>query len=207
VLLSVKKTDRLFFDTFDAMAAGAVDAAVILEEMFRNGKGSDAATYASRIKDIEHRCDGQIHELVKTLHRTFITPIDREDIHDLAARMDDLVDLIDAAASRAVLFGVGGEIPDAADLARIIHGQAVEIQQAVPHLRDAKTVLRHCARINQLEKDGDRLYREAMARIFDSGRDPIFVIKAKEIIETLEAATDAGEDIAIVLERIILKNQ
>ena len=207
MLLSVKKTDRLFFDTFDAMAAGAVDAAVILEEMFRDGKGGGAATYATRIKEIEHRCDGLIHELVKTLHRTFITPIDREDIHDLAARMDDLVDLIDAAASRAVLFRVGGEIPDAADLARIIHGQAGEIQQAVPHLRDPKVVLQHCARINQLEKDGDRLYREAVARIFDSGRDPIFVIKAKEIIETLEAATDAGEDIAIVLERIILKNQ
>src|SRR2546426_657642 len=120
MLLSVKKTDRLFFDTFDAMAAGAVDAAVILEEMFRDGKGGGAATYATRIKDIEHRCDGLIHEL---------------------------------------------------------------------------------------EKDGDRLYREAMARIFDSGRDPIFVIKAKEIIETLETATDAAEDIAIVLERIILKHQ
>jgi uncharacterized protein Yka (UPF0111/DUF47 family) len=207
MLLSVKKTDRLFFDTFDAMAAGAVEAAVILEEMFRNGKGGGAAAYATRIKEIEHRCDGLIHELVKTLHRTFITPIDREDIHDLAARMDDLVDLIDAVASRAVLFRVGGEIPDAADLARIIHGQAVEIQQAVPHMKDPKTVLGHCARINQLEKDGDRLYREAVARIFDSGRDPIFVIKAKEIIETLEAATDSAEDIAIVLERIILKNQ
>src|SRR3989442_5862547 len=153
MLLSVKKTDRLFFDTFDAMAAGAVDAAVILEEMFRNGKGSDAAAYASRIKDIEHRCDGQIHELVKTLHRTFITPIDREDIHDLPSRMDDLVDLIDAAASRAVLFREGGDIPDAADLAHIIHQQAVEIQKAVVYLRDATTIMRHYARINQLEKD------------------------------------------------------
>ena len=207
MLLSVKKTDRLFFDTFEAMAAGAVDAAAILEEMFRNGKQGDPAAYASRIKEIEHRCDGQIHELVKALHRTFITPIDREDIHDLAARMDDLVDLIDAVASRAVLYRVGGEIPDAAGLARVIRDQAGEIHQAVPHLRDSATILRHCARINQLEKDADRLYREAVARIFDSGRDPIFVIKAKEIIETLEAATDSAEDIAIVLERIILKHQ
>ena len=201
MLLSVKKTDRLFFDTFAAMAGGAVDAALILEEMFRNGKGGDGAAFASRIKEIEHRCDVQIHELVKTLHRTFITPIDREDIHDLGARMDDLVDLIDAVASRAVLFKVGGEIPDAADLAKIIHRQAEEIRQAVVHLKDARTIMEHCARINQLEKEGDRLYREAVARIFDSGRDPIFVIKAKEIIETLEAATDAGEDIAIALDR------
>ncbi|PYT10780.1 MAG: DUF47 domain-containing protein [Acidobacteria bacterium] len=207
MILSVKKTDRLFFDTFESMAAGAAEAALILEEMFRNGTPASSASYGARIKEIEHRCDVLIHELVKTLHRTFITPIDREDIHDLGARMDDMVDLIDAVASRAVLFKVGGEIPDAADLARIVHRQAEEIRQAVVHLKDAKTIMEHCARINQLEKEGDRLYREAVARVFDSGRDPIFVIKAKEIIETLEAATDAGEDIAIVLERIILKNQ
>jgi len=201
MLLSVKKTDRLFFDTFEAMAAGAAEAALILEEMFRNGTAESAASYGGRIKEIEHGCDVLMHGLVKTLHRTFITPIDREDIHDLGARMDDMVDLIDAVASRAVLFKVGGEIPDAADLARIVH------RQAVVHLKDARTIMEHCARINQLEKEGDRLYREAVARVFDSGRDPIFVIKAKEIIETLEATTDAGEDIAIVLERIILKNQ
>src|SRR3989442_7029323 len=124
MILSVKKTDRLFFDTFDAMAAGAAEAALILEEMFRNGTAESAASYAVRIKEIEHRCDVLIHELVKTLHRTFITPIDREDIHDLGARMDDMVDLIDAVASRAVLFKVGGEIPNAAALASIVHRQA-----------------------------------------------------------------------------------
>ena len=207
MILSVKKTDRLFFETFEAMAGGAAEAALILEEMFRNGKGSDPSACGTRIKDVEHRCDVLVHELVNALHRTFITPIDREDIHDLGARMDDLVDLIDATASRAVLYKVGGDIPDAAGLVRIIHRQAEEIRQAVLHLKDPKIIMEHCARINQLEKDGDRLYREAVVRIFDSGRDPIFVIKAKEIIETLEAATDAAEDIAIVLERITLKNQ
>jgi hypothetical protein len=205
-MLNVKKTDRQFFETFDAMAAGAVEAAQVLEEMFRNG-AETRGDHAARIKEIEHRCDARIHELVKALHRTFITPIDREDIHDLGAAVDDLVDLIDAAASRSVLFKVGSDIPDAAELARIIHGQAGEIRQAILDLREPDKVLPRCRRINELEKDGDRLYREAMARIFDSGRDPIFVIKAKEIVETLEAATDAGEKIAIVLERIILKNQ
>jgi len=201
-----KGTDRLFFETFDAMAASAAEAALILEEMFRNGV-SGKPSHAERIKDIEHRCDGHVHELMKTLHRTFITPIDREDIHDLGSSMDDLVDLIDASAGRAVLFKVGKEIPDAADLARIIHKQAEEIRQAVVHLRDSDKIMERCARINELEKEGDRLYREAVARIFDSGRDPIFVIKAKEIIETLESATDAAEHVAIVLERIILKNR
>jgi len=205
-MLSVKRTDRIFFETFDAMAGGAVEAALILEEMFRNG-ASAFATHAGRIKEIEHRCDGLVHSLVKTLNTTFITPIDREDIHDLGASMDDVVDLIDAVASRVVLYKVGGDIPDGKDMARIIHGQSEEIRQAVVHLRDSDTILEHCKRINEFEKEGDRLYREAVARIFDSGRDPIFVIKAKEIIETLEAATDAGEDVAIVLERIVLKNQ
>jgi uncharacterized protein len=200
------RADRLFFDKFDAMAAGAAEAALILEEMFRSGS-SGRQDHAERIKEIEHRCDGHVHELVKALHRTFITPIDREDIHDLGGSMDDLVDLIDAAASRAVLFRVGSEIPDAADLARIIHKQAEEIRQAVVHLRDSQKIMERLARINELEKEGDRFYREAMARIFDSGRDPIFVIKAKDIIETLELATDAAEHVAIVLERIILKNQ
>lgn len=207
MILSAKKTDRLFFETFEALAAGAAEAALALEEMFRNGKGADSAASGARIKDIEHRCDVLIHELVKALHRTFITPFDREDIHDLASHLDDLVDLIDAAAGRAVLYRVGGDIPDAADLTRIIHRQAEEIRLAVTRLKDPKAIMEHCARINQLEKEGDRLFREAVVRILDSGRDPVFIIKAKEIIETLEGATDAAEGIAIVLERIILKNQ
>jgi uncharacterized protein Yka (UPF0111/DUF47 family) len=204
--LGVKRNDRLFFETFDAMAGGAVEAAEILQAMYRD-RAESFPSYAERIKDIEHRCDRLIHDLVRTLHRTFITPIDREDIHDLAASIDDLVDLIDASASRTVLFKVGDQVPDAAELARIIQAQAVEVREAVVHLRDSDTILDHCRRINELEKEADRVYREAMARVFDSGKDPVFVIKAKEIIETLEAATDAGEDIAIVLERVVLKNQ
>ena len=204
--LGVKRNDRLFFDTFDAMAASAVETADIIEQMFRNGV-EQAPAYAQKIKDIEHRCDRLIHDLVRVLNRTFITPIDREDIHDLAASMDDIVDLMDAAASRAVLFKVCGDVPDAADMCRIIRQQAEEIRQAVVRLGESEAVLERCRRINDLEKDADKLYREAVVRIFDSGRDPIFVIKAKEIIETLEAATDAGEDIAIVLERVVLKNQ
>ena len=174
--------------------------------MFRNGAEAHAEC-ARRIKDIEHRCDGVVHDLVRALNRTFITPLDREDIHDLGSTLDDVVDLIDAVASRAVLFKVGAEVPDGAALAAIIRAQAAEIREAVVHLREPDNTLQRCRRINDLEKEGDRLYREAMARLFDSGRDPIFVIKAKEIIETLEAATDAAEDIAVVLERVVLKNQ
>jgi hypothetical protein len=201
-----KSNHKIFFDLFGAMATGAAEAALTLEEMFK-GDNRGPAHYAEQIKAIEHRCDAHMHDLVRTLHKTFITPIDREDIHDLGAALDDVVDLIDATASRAVLFKVGNDIPDGVQFARIIHKQAEEIRQAVGNLKDGATVMERCRRINDLEKEGDKLYREAMARVFESGRDPIYVIKAKEIVETLEGAIDAGEYVAIVLERIILKNQ
>ena len=201
-----KSNNRIFFDLFDGMAKGAAEAALTLEEMFKD-TSRGAGHFADQIKAIEHRCDAHMHDLVRTLHKTFITPIDREDIHDLGSALDDVVDMIDAAASRMVLFKVGRDIPDGARFARIIHSQAEEIRQAVGNLKDGAQVMERCRRVNDLEKEGDRLYREAMARVFDSGRDPIYVIKAKEIVETLEGATDAGEQVAIVLERIILKNQ
>jgi hypothetical protein len=205
-MLNIGKSRQLFFDTFTGMARGAVDAATVLQEMFGNGPHS-AETYAGRIKEIEHRCDDLVHEAVRQLHRTFITPFDREDIHDLCTALDDLVDLMDACASRAVLFKVGGDVPDAAALAGVILRQSERIQDAVAHLKEPEVILDRCKDIKDMETEGDRLYREAMARIFEKSTDPIFVIKAKEIIEVLEAATDAGEHIAIVLERIVLKSQ
>jgi len=205
-MLSIRKKGRLFFETFDGMASSAVEAARLLGELFRNGPDGHAG-YAGQIKTIEHHCDELVHTLIRTLNQTFITPFDREDIHDLGSSMDDIVDRIDAAASHSLLYKVGGDVPDAAALAGVILKQAEEVRQAVENLRDSDKVLDRCRRINALEKEGDRLYRNAMVRLFESGRDAIFVIKAKEIIETLEAATDAGDHIAIVLERIVLKNQ
>lgn len=206
-MLSIKKSHRLFFETFEGMARCAVEAAGTLEAMFRNG--SEAfASHATRIKDIEHRCDDLVHGAVRELNRVFITPFDREDIHDLVTAMDDHVDLMDAAASRAVLFKVGNMVPDAAALAGVIHRQSLKILEAVGQLQAPQAVLERCKEIKAMETEGDRLYREAMARLFEQHHtDPIFVIKAKEIIEVLEAGTDAGDRIAIVLERIVLKNQ
>jgi uncharacterized protein Yka (UPF0111/DUF47 family) len=205
-MLSVKKSQRLFFDAFEGMARGSVEAAGVLAEMFRNGRES-YDTYSGKIKEIEHRCDNLVHEMVRELNKTFITPFDREDIYDLGTSLDDLVDLIDASASRAVLFKVGREVPDAAGFADVLRRQAEEILVAVTHLKEPASILEQCKRIKEMETEGDRLYREAMGRLFEQGTDPIFVIKAKEIIEVLEAATDAGDRVAMVLERIVLKNQ
>jgi uncharacterized protein Yka (UPF0111/DUF47 family) len=205
-MLSVKKSQRLFFETFEGMAKGAVEAAGVLEQLFSDGR-EHLERHAGQIKDIEHRCDRLVHGMVRELNRTFITPFDREDIHELGTAMDDIVDLIDAAASRAVLFKVGADVPDAKGLATIIRRQAEEILVAVSHLKEPDHILEQCRRIKDMETEGDRLYREAMTRLFDSSTDAIFVIKAKEIIEVLEAGTDAGDRIAIVLERIVLKSQ
>jgi predicted phosphate transport protein (TIGR00153 family) len=205
-MLSVRKSQRLFFETFEGMARGGVEAAGVLVEMFQNGRET-YETHAAKIKDIEHRCDDLVHQMVRELNRTFITPFDREDIYDLGTSLDDIVDLIDAAASRTVLFKVGSDMPDAAGLAGVIRRQSEQILEAISHLREPNSMLDQCRRIKDLETEGDRLYREAMVRLFDNGADPLFVIKAKEIIEVLEAATDAGDRIAIVLERIVLKNQ
>lgn len=205
-MLSIKKSKRLFFETFEGMARCAVEASGVLEEMFRNGRDA-YASHAAKIKDIEHRCDDLVHGAIRELNQTFITPFDREDIHDLCTALDDLVDLMDAAASRAVLFKVGREVPDAAALAGVIRKQSEKILDAVGHLQEPQAILDRCKEIKELETEGDRVYREAMARLFDQHPDAIFVIKAKEIIEVLEAGTDAGDRIAIVLERIVLKNQ
>jgi hypothetical protein len=205
-MLKFRKKQRLFFESFEGMARGAVEAAGVLAEMFRNGRES-YDTYAARIKEIEHRCDNLVHELVRELNRTFITPFDREDIYDLGTSLDDLVDLIDASASRTVLFKVGRDVPDAAGFADVLRRQAEEILIAVTHFKEPASILEQCRRIKEMETEGDRLYREAMARLFEKSTDAIFVIKAKEIIEVLEAATDAGDRVAMVLERIVLKNQ
>jgi uncharacterized protein Yka (UPF0111/DUF47 family) len=205
-MLKFRKKQRLFFESFEGMARGAVEAAGVLAEMFRDGRES-YDTYAARIKEIEHRCDNLVHELVRELNRTFITPFDREDIYDLGTSLDDLVDLIDASASRTVLFKVGREVPDAAGFADVLRRQAEEILIAVTHFKEPASILEQCRRIKVRDTAGDRLYREAMARLFEKSTDAIFVIKAKEIIEVLEAATDAGDRVAMVLERIVLKNQ
>jgi len=205
-MLNVKKSQRLFFETFEGMAKGSVEAARELEAMFTNGAAA-FPTHAANIKEIEHRCDHLVHELVKELNRTFITPFDREDIHDLSTALDDIVDLIDAAAGRALLFKVGNDVPDAPALAGVIRRQAEKILEAVSQLKEPASILDRCREIKEMETEGDRLYRDAMARLFETSTDAIFVIKAKEIIEVLEAGTDAGDRIAIVLERIVLKNQ
>lgn len=199
------KKDEKFFKIFGQMTVYILEAAEILGNMLRN-PASDLAPLAAKIKDLEHKGDELTHRVIDELNKTFITPIDREDIHDLSAALDDVLDLIDNTASRIVLFRIAEPIRAVPEMCAVLLSQAMEMGAAVSNLQDNDHVVERCIEINRLENDADRLFQTAIGALFDEVKDPIDVIKRKEIIETLEAATDKAEDVANVLESIIVKN-
>ncbi len=199
------KKDEKFFKIFGQMTVFILEAAEILGNMVRNPAG-DLAPLAAKIKDLEHKGDELTHRVIDELNKTFITPIDREDIHDLSASLDDVLDLIDGTAIRIVLFRITEPIRSVPEICAVLLSQAMEIGAAISNLQDNDHVVERCIEINRLENDADRLFQSAIASLFDEVKDPIDVIKRKEIIETLEAATDKAEDVANVLESIIVKN-
>jgi len=200
------KKDEKFFKIFGQMTVHILEAAEILGSMLRNPGASDLPAQASKIKDLEHKGDELTHSVIDELNKTFITPIDREDIHDLSAALDDVLDLIDGIAIRIVLFRIVEPIRSVPEMCAVLLSQAMEIGAAVSNLQDNDHVVERCIEINRLENDADRLFQSAIEALFAEVKDPIEVIKRKEIIETLEAATDKAEDVANVLESIIVKN-
>jgi predicted phosphate transport protein (TIGR00153 family) len=199
------KKDEKFFKIFGQMTVHILEASELLGTMVRN-PAADLAPLASKIKDLEHKGDELTHRVIDELNKTFITPIDREDIHDLSAALDDVLDLIDSTATRIVLFRITEPIRSVPEMCAVLLSQAMEIGAAVSNLQDNDHVVERCIEINRLENDADRLFQSAIAALFEEVKDPIDVIKRKEIIETLEAATDKAEDVANVLESIIVKN-
>ena len=196
-----------FFELFERHADRSKEAAAILVEMLRQGK--DMEKEAERIKAAEHQGDEITHTVIERLHQTFITPIDREDMHELVSRMDDVLDLIDASSERLWLYDVHTIEPEAAELAEVLLKAVEEMGAAVRGLRDLKDrarLISHCTEINRLENEGDRLLRRAVAKLFRENRDPIHVLKWKEIYDNLENAIDRCEDVANVLEGVAVKN-
>jgi uncharacterized protein len=204
-MAKIFKKDEKFFKIFGQMTVYILEAAEILGKMVKNPE-ADLAPLAQKIKDLEHKGDELTHKVIDELNKTFITPIDREDIHDLCAALDDVLDLIDSTATRMVLFRITDPIRSVPEMVEVLLKQAREIGAAVSNLQDNDHVIERCIAINSLENDGDRLFQSAIASMFDEVKDPIEVIKRKEIIETLETATDKAEDVANVLESIIVKN-
>lgn len=193
-----------FYDLFVKQAANIQAGATALVEMLTRYTG--VPEQASSIKAIEHAGDEITHHIFTKLNQSFVTPFDREDIHELCSKLDDVLDLIDAAAGRFVLYRVDGVRPGTLDLAKILLDTTKEVSAAVHALNRPDHVLHHCIEINRLENESDRLCRTLIARLFDEEKDSVQIIKWKEIFEVIETAVDNCEDVANVIETITLKN-
>ena len=196
--------ERSFFHLFTEVTANIQEGANALADIFRDYR--DLPRKVNHLKDLEHRGDQLTHALMIRLNQTFITPFDREDIHALASKLDDVLDLIDAVATRLVIYKVERVRPGASELAEILVRATGEIHVAVSHLEKPDHILDHCIKINSLEKEGDRAVRAAIAELFEREKDPVELLKWKEILEVLEIATDKCEDVANVLESVVLKS-
>lgn len=198
--------EESFFDLFEQLADILLKASVLLVEATEHVE--TLGENAKRLERLEHDGDQITHELMKRLNRTFITPIDREDIHELATALDDILDLIEATTERFILYKVATMDPAAPKLAQVIHDQVLEIHRVMPKLRHMRheSVMEHCVEINRLENVGDRLLRDSMAALFNGSPDPLAVIKWRDIYTLLESATDKCEDAANAIEGIVLKN-
>jgi uncharacterized protein len=197
-----------FFSDFEAQAATVVEGAKLLKALLDDF--TDVPAKVQAIKDVEHRADDITHRAFARLHTQFITPFDRAEIHQLLSRIDDVLDLADAAAERLGLYDIDQVLPDARELAAVLVAQAEKMSEAVAGLRDMKknpgAILDACKDINVLENQADTLLRRTMAKLFKRGNDPLTVIKWKEIIDLIETATDRAEDVANVIEGVVLEH-
>ena len=195
-----------FFEMFVEIANNVTEGARVLSELLHNYDYATMPAAVAKIASIEHRGDEMTHRILIKLNQTFITPFDREDIHLLASSLDDVLDFIFAAGDRLQTYKITQPSPSAKALAAIILKQAEELVKAVALLEKNGRVLEHCVEVNRLENEADRVTREAIGRLFDGDYDPITLIKLKELLEALEDASDKAEDVADVLETVILKS-
>ena len=193
-----------FFVLFSKQADNIQLGAKTLLQMLEHYTG--VPEQVQMIKAIEHDGDDITHSILTKLNQTFITPFDREDIHELCSQLDDVIDLIDAAASRFVLYRVDVVRPGTIELVKVLVSTTAEVAAAVRDLESPEKALKHCIDINRYENESDRLCRTLIAQLFDEERDPVQIIKWKEIFEVIETAVDKCEDVANVIEGVILKS-
>jgi uncharacterized protein len=196
--------EEKFYDDFLAMADELNQGARLLEEMLAGQR--PIWDKAEEIKQVEHKCDFLTHGIIQRLNRTFVTPIDREDIHELARSLDDVMDAIDASAALIRLYRLDTVRFGANELARVISASTKELHVALEALQKKQGVSRHAIEINRLENEADRIHQESVQRLFDEERDPLMVMKWKETLDFLEEATDRCEDVANVLEGVVVKH-
>jgi predicted phosphate transport protein (TIGR00153 family) len=196
--------EEKFFGDFVEMAEQILRGAVMLEQML--APDQPVWDKADEIKEVEHRCDHLTHQVIQRLHKTFVTPLDREDIHALARSLDDVIDAIDDSASVIRLYQIAEVRPDARDLSRIIRASTEQVVSAMKALGKKEGISGCAVEINRLENEADRAHQISVRRLFEQERDPIQIIKWKEILDFLEVATDRCEDVANVLEGVVVKH-
>jgi uncharacterized protein len=193
-----------FFEEFISLAAEVRKGSRLLKQMLASNPPD--ITQVDAIKEVEHECDRRTRGILDRLNRTFVTPLDREDIHALAGSLDDVMDAIDGAAAVVRLYRITQVRAGARRLADIVCDSVDRVVEAIAALERREGVLELAARVSQLEHEADRVHQDSIVELFDQERDPIAVIKWKEIFDFLEAATDRCEDVANLLEGVVVKN-
>jgi len=196
--------EEKFYSDFLQMADLLVEAGKALEEML----ATDPPTYekAAQIRELEEKCDFWTHEIFQRLNRTFVTPMDREDIHALAGGLDDVMDAMDDAANLFTLYRIPSIRPGVRDIIALLTAQTREIKEALLLLEKYKGVLERSIEINRLEHEADEIHRRLIGALFEEEKDPILIIKWKDVLTYLERATDRAEDVANMLESIVVKH-
>ena len=196
--------DQQFYELFAQIAERLTSSTKLLHELF--SKPDQMARLVAQIKELEHQADDLTHEVIERLDRTFVTPFDREDIHQLASELDEVIDLVDGAARRADIYRITEATKGAVIMTEVLCRAAVCVEAAVRGMKTQKIVNQRTDELKVLEEEGDAAYHEAMGILFDNSKDPIQVIKWKELYDRIEDALDRCEDVGNVLQSISLKN-
>ncbi len=199
----IKPTDESFYDLFAKSARHLVEGAQLLGEVL--DETNDRAAKAREMKDVEHRCDEVTHDTIRRVNSTFVTPFDREDIYRLAGGLDDVMDDMEAAADYIYLYKIEEPPPGAVEQVDVLRQAADLTAEAMPRLRIMRDLEEYWIEINRLENLGDQLYRNSLAKLFSGEYDPLTVMRYKDVIEQLEAAVDAFETVANIVEQIAVK--
>jgi predicted phosphate transport protein (TIGR00153 family) len=196
--------DRVYFELFEEAGKNVLEASGLLDRLLSDYP--DQKELAHEILVCEHEGDRITHDIIYRLNHTFVTPIEREDILALASALDDIVDYTEEVADYLGLYKIEAPMDQAITLARVLSAACRQIDEAMPRLRGFRDISHYTVEINRLENEGDRITREAVASLFDGGIDPMVVIRWKDLFERLEAAIDATEHVANILEGIVIKN-
>jgi uncharacterized protein len=196
--------EEKFYTDFQALADELKRGARLLEEMLTPDR--PAWEKADEIKEAEHKCDQLTHEIIQRLNRTFVTPLDREDIYNLARSLDDVMDAIDAAAALVRLYRLDSVRVGARELARILTASTDQVRLALGAMQEHKGLMPHAIEVNRLENEADRVHQQAVSKLFEEERDPLTIIKWKETFDFLEDASDRCEDVANVIEGVMVKH-